>query len=113
MPGRYGDVVSIAATTAGVTGTIIVTEGAHLRELVFCEVDDDGVLVEAELSWTSSPSPLKFVPNRAKQLTATNGAGLAFGGNMPLDVIVKNATTVTIKLTSLANMTVLVGLRWD
>lgn len=111
--GRHSDVVSIAATSAGGTGIITVPENATLKRLDFAEVDDDGTLIEVELTWTSSPSPLKFVPNRIKQLVATNGAGVSLGGSIPLNVQVKNATTVTIKLTSLANMTVIAGLRWD
>ena len=116
MPGKYSDVVANACATTGTTAIIIVTENAHLRELTLSEVDDDGMVLEVELSWVGSPSPLKFVPNKIKQLVATNGAGVSLGmAKIPLDVIVRNATTVSIKCTAntAAVAGLIVGLRWD
>jgi hypothetical protein len=119
----YGaDVVAIAATTAGVTGTITVPLGAHLRNMSIGFVESANgidVISIIELTWASSPTPLRFTPN---MFSMTNGTP-ATGGNIivvpdnnmliPLDVTVQKANTVTIKVTSTGNLAVKIGLEWD
>jgi hypothetical protein len=118
----YGaDVVSIAATSSGVSGTITVPSGAHLRSLSLAYVESANagdVPTIIELSWAQSPSPLRFVPNGWGAVVGTpvtTGDVHMIGDQMtiPLDVVVNNATTVTIKVTSTGNLTVKVGLEWD
>lgn len=119
----YGaDMVSINATTSGVTGTITVPSGAKLRNLslsyvAVVNVPDTPIIIE--LTWANSPTPLRFTPNVWGQVTGTS----VTGGEttllpdesclIPLDVTVQNATTVTVKVTSTGNITVKIGLEWD
>jgi len=119
----YGaDVVSIAATTAGVSGTITVPSGAHLRNMTFaCNPTAAAaeVVTIIELTWANSPTPLRFTPNMIGVLagTAVTSGSVALMSDencaIPLDVVVSNATVVTIKVTSTANLTVKLGLEWD
>lgn len=118
----YGaDTVSIAATTAGVTGTITVPEGAHLRNITigFTQVNTGTIVTIIELTWAQSPTPLRFTPNQWSNIIGTSVTGGQV--NMipdencmiPLDVVVSKATVVTVKATSTANQTVYIGLEWD
>ena len=119
----YGaDVVSIAATTAGVTGTITVPSGAHLRNITFaCNPSAAAaeVVTIIELTWANSPTPLRFTPNMIGTMagTAVTSGTVSIISDencmIPLDVVVSNATVVTIKVTSTANLTVKLGLEWD
>jgi hypothetical protein len=119
----YGaDVVSIAATTAGVTGTITVPSGAHLRNITFACAPTAAVaevITIIELTWANSPTPLRFTPNMIGVMAGTavtsGTVSLISDENcaIPLDVVVTNATVVTIKVTSAANLTVKLGLEWD
>ena len=118
----YGaDVVSIAATSSGVTDTITVPSGAHLRNIsLSCtQVNTGAVITILELSWPQSPNPLKFVPNAWAAVIGTSVTGGQVSmmqdekNRLPLDVIVVNATLVTIKVTTTANLTVKIGLEWD
>lgn len=119
----YGaDVVSIAATTAGVTGTITVPSGAHLRNLTMAVAEVAAaadVVTIIELTWAQSPTPLRFTPNHigiVKGTAVTSGSSCVVSDSndfIPLDVIVANATLVTVKLTSTGNITVKIGLEWD
>lgn len=107
------DSVSISATSSGVTGTIIVGKGAHLRKLSCNYVDADGQPQIIELTWAGCPTPLRFVPNIIAYPVATSGAALAVVKPMPMDVKVEKADTVTVKVTSNADVAVTVGLEWD
>lgn len=119
----YGaDVVSIAATTSGVSGTITVPSGAKLNNmtLAYVEAANAGdVPTIIELTWTNSPSPLRFVPNALAEVVGTAAAGGAMvmlpdeNCLIPLNVIVVNATVVTVKVTSTGNLTVKIGLEWS
>jgi len=118
----YGaDVVSIAATTSGVTGTITVPSGAHLRSLslAYVEAANAGdVPTIIELTWAQAPTPLRFTPNGWGAVVGTAATTgdvhmIADQVTIPLDVVVGNATTVTIKVTSTGNLTVKIGLEWD
>jgi len=119
----YGaDVVSIAATTAGVSGTITVPSGAHLRNITLaCSPSAAAaeVVTVIELTWANSPTPLRFTPNMigvAAGTAVTSGSVSILSdenGMIPLDVVVSNATVVTIKVMSTANLTVKLGLEWD
>jgi hypothetical protein len=110
----YSQVVSIAATTAGVAGTITVPAGAHIIALDIAFTGAAGAIpVKFALSWPQSPQPLNFTPNLAS-VFATPGAGISIQAAyaIPLDVTVDKATVVTITVTSTANVTIEVGLRW-
>ena len=119
----YGaDVVAIAATSAGVTGTIKVPQGAHLISLSlgFTEgANGADVVTIIELTWTSAPTPLRFTPNEWAQAVGTPAAGgqvtLVADDNclIPLDVRVEKDNLVTIKVTSTGNLATKVGLEWD
>jgi hypothetical protein len=116
---KGGDVTSIAATTAGVSGTITVPAGCRLTGLNLSWVltNDDEIPQIVELTWTGSPSPLRFVPNAFSILAGTPAAGGGVFPNadiaIPLDVVVQGATVVTVKITSSGNVTVKVGLEWE
>mgnify|MGYP001602756596 CR=1 FL=1 len=107
------DTVSIAATSAGVTGTIVVGKGARLKRLTCAYVDADGQPQIIELTWAGCPTPLRFVPPIAAYPIATSGAAIAVAASIPLDVTVEKADTVTVKVTSNADVTTQVGLVWD
>lgn len=118
----YGaDTVSIAATTAGVTGTITVPSGAHLRNmtLAMTQVNTGTIISTVELSWAQCPTPLRFIFNMWSAIIGTSVTGGQINllsdekMQLPLDVIVANATLVTIKVTSTANQTVYIGLEWE
>jgi len=115
----FSDVVSISATTAGVSGTVTVPNGARLKGLniSFTQAATAELPYLVELSWAGSSSQLKFVPPAISMVAGTPVGGQAFmkGGKpwIPLDVIVQNATTVTIKITSTGNLTCKCSLEWD
>jgi hypothetical protein len=112
----YGDVVSIAATTSGVSGTITVPMGARLVGLNLAATATSGVIISSvEISWTGLQSPIKFVP----QIVISPGTNGAAVGTVKSPLInlsrlppVGNTNTVTIKITSTANITVEAGLMW-
>lgn len=123
----YGaDTVAIAATSSGVTGTITVPAGVRLKQLTFAYAPTTNlpeVITIIELTWANAPTPLRFTPNILSfkmgtpagsaviSLISDEEAGLPC--HIPLDVVVKNATTVTVKVTSTGNITVDVGLEWE
>ena len=119
----YGaNTVAIAATTGGVTGTITVAVGAHLRSLSlgFVETANTAdVVTIIELTWASAPTPMRFTPNLwgVNVGTAVTGGQVTLvadeGTLIPLDVIVEKDNTVTVKVTSTGNLAVKVGLEWD
>jgi hypothetical protein len=112
------DVVSIAATTAGVTGIITVGKGARLKSLsmAFTQNVTADLPQIVELTWVESPTPLRFVVPAISMI-----AGTAVGGqadlndaiNLPLDVVVEKGDVVTVKVTSSGNLTVKIGLEWN
>jgi len=110
----YSDSVSIAATTAGVTGTITVMEGARLVGMNLSFNNATGQPQIIELTWAGCPTPLRFVPSIMAQPQATSGASSASGKTplIPLNVVVDKATIVTLKITSNANVTVVASLFW-
>ena len=110
----FEDQASIAATTSGVAGTINVPLGARLVGMDLAFTGAAGAIpVKIELTWPSSPQPLKFTPNLVS-VFATPGAAISIlrAVAIPLDVSVGKATTVTITVTSTGNVTTIVGLRW-
>lgn len=123
----YGaDTVAIAATTSGVTGTIIVPAGVRLKQMTFAYAPTTvlpEVITIIELTWANAPTPLRFVPNilSFKMGTPAGSASISLISDeeasnpchIPLDVTVKNATTVTVKVTSTGNITVDIGLEWE
>lgn len=108
------EVVSIAATSSGVTGTIQVVEGARLIGMNLAFDDADGQPQIVELTWSGCPQPLRFVPSIGANPLATAGAAKALLQTplIPLNVTVTKTSTVTVKVTSNANVTVEVGLMW-
>jgi hypothetical protein len=116
------DVVAIAATTAGVTGTIKVPMGCTLKQLTlgFTETTNVAdVVTIIELSWVSSPTPLRFTPNMMAQAIGTPVTGGCcimipdINTYIPLHVKVEKDNTVTIKVTSTGNLATKIGLEWD
>lgn len=107
-------IVSIAATASGASGTIEVPMGSRLIGLNLAWDDIDGQPQVVELTWAGSPTPLRFVPSVGANPLATAGAAkqLLQTPLIPLDVVVQNATTVTVKIISNANVTVVAGLMW-
>jgi hypothetical protein len=117
----YSDVVSIAATTSGVTGTITTQYGAHLRKinLAWTQAATGDLPQIIELTWTGSPTPLRFVPNAISMVAGTpvggnaNLMGDSDGLEIPLDVTMEKADVLTIKVTSSGNLTVKISVEWD
>jgi hypothetical protein len=112
----YGDVVSIAATTAGVSGTITVPLGARLIGMNLAATGTVGVgITSVEVKWPGLQSPIKFVPNLLVMST-TNGAAIATCKTPFIDLSrlppVVQTNTVTITITTTGNETVEVGLMW-
>jgi hypothetical protein len=118
---RLSDVVSIAATTAGVTGTITTKVGAVLKKinLAFTQAATAELPQIIELTWAGCPTPLRFVPNAISMVAGTPVGGQAVlladfdGMQIPLDVVMDNADICTIKITSTGNLTVKVSLEWE
>jgi hypothetical protein len=123
----YGaDTVAIAATSSGVTGTITVPAGVKLKQLTFAYAATTNlpeIITIIELTWANAPTPLRFTPNMWSFKMGTPAASAAISlisdeeannpCHIPLDVIVKGATTVTVKVTSSGNLAVKVGLEWE
>jgi len=111
----YSDVVSIAATTSGVSGTITVPMGAKLLGLNIASTGTTVVISSIEIKWTGLQSPIKFVPNMVSCVGA-NGSGVGICKTPMIDLrklpAVSNTNTVTVTVTSIANCTVEVGLMW-
>jgi hypothetical protein len=125
---RYSDIAYdasgnpyIAATTAGISGTVTVATGARLRGINISFTGTGADIPQIiELTWAGSPTPLRFVPNIQSFLAgAPAGCGqLAMlsdidGFCIPLDVVVSGTNKVTIKITSSGNVTCYVTLEWD
>jgi len=112
---RFSDYASIAATTAGVSGNINVPRGARLVGLDLNYTDADGVVSIIELTAPGFPQPLRFTPNIAQQVFTTPGGSITMQQSpmTPLDLVNGGGTVVTVKVTSTANLTVVVGLSWE
>ena len=111
----YSDVVSIAATTAGVTGTINVPQGAKLIGINLSATDATAAIILSELAiyWPNS-NVYKYVPGIIV-VGSTNGVGITMCKTPAIrlpNLDVGGANQITIKLTSTANITVSVGLMW-
>jgi hypothetical protein len=117
----YADTVEIAATTAGVAGTITTNQGARLRKinLAWTNAANADVPTVIEISWTGAPRPMRFVPNCMALFAGTPvGGGATFmsdadGVQIPLDVVMEKTDQLTITVTSTGNLTVQVGVEWD
>jgi hypothetical protein len=111
----YGDVVSIAATTSGVSGTITVPMGAKLLGLNIAGTTGAAIISSVEIKWTGLQTPIKFVPNIVICVGA-NGSGVGTCKTPMIDLrklpAVSNTNTVTVTVTSTGNFTVEVGLMW-
>jgi len=118
---RLSDVVSIAATTSGVTGTITTGIGARLKcaKLAWTQTVTADIPTIVEFTWAGCPSPLRFVPNVISII-----AGTAVGGNanllsdmdgciIVLDAVMEKADILTVKITSTGNLTVKASVEWE
>jgi hypothetical protein len=113
----YGDYVSIAATTAGVTGTISLPLGARILGMnVSMKTADGNIVSSIELIGTGLPTPLKITPKMAFTTIGTNMLGLAFAPSPLIDLqkyaLTMKTGTLTIKVTTTANETVVIGIMW-
>jgi len=112
------DYASIAGTTVGVTGTVTtIGIGARIVGLnIAMKTADGGIISSIELISTKWPSPIKLVPTMAMNMVTTNCMALAFAPTPMISLerfgLVANSNTVTIKVTTTANETVVVGLMW-
>lgn len=110
----YGDVVAIAATSSGVSGTITVPMGTKLIGLNLAGTATAGIVISSiEIKWTGLQSPIKFVPN-IFVLPTTNGSAICACKSPLIDLSklppVANTNIVTIVVTSTGNITVEIGL---
>jgi hypothetical protein len=114
--GIFGDVVSIAATTAGVAGDIKVTQGARLIGLNLSATGTAGVVVtKINIAWPGLQQPVSFVPNMLVVPT-TNGSAVGTCKTPLVDLSklppVAGQNTVTITITTTGNQTIEAGLMW-
>lgn len=113
----YGDYVSISASSSGVTGTINLPIGARLLGLDLNWNDADGIPTIVELYANGLPQPLRFCPNIAGQVQTGNSAATGMANSPLIDLrpfgISSQQSTITIKVTSTAAATVVVGLTWE
>lgn len=115
----YSDIVSIAATSSGVAGTVTVTKGAHLKALNLAWTQNAAAALPqiVEITFAGAPTPLRFVIPALSMVAGTPVGGSASMGQMgyqlPLDIKVTDATVVTLTLTSSGNLTVKCGLEFD
>ena len=111
----YGDQATISATTAGVTGTIKVPDGARLVGLnISMKTADGGIISAIELIIPNLATPQRFNFTHGFGSIATNMYGIALGDTptIPLNIPIKGAQSVDVKVTTTANETVYVGLMW-
>lgn len=112
------DYVSIAATTAGVTGTITtITLGARLLGLnMAMKTADGGIVTAIEIIGTQFPTPIKLLPSMFFNMVTTNCMACAVAPTPLINLerfgLTAKSNTITIKVTSTANETVIVGLMW-
>jgi hypothetical protein len=110
------DYASIAATSSGVSGTVTTLGiGARIVGLnIAMKTADGGIISSIELISTKWPAPIKLVPTMAMNMVTTNCMALAFAPTPMISLerfgLVANSNTVTIKVTTTANETVVVGL---
>lgn len=118
---RLSDVLSIAATTAGVTGTITTQIGARLKliNIAFTQTVTADIPTIIELTWAGCPTPLRFVPNMMSIIAGTAVGGQAGllsdsdGVQIMLDVTMEKADLLTVKVTSTGNLTVKISMEWE
>ena len=113
---KYSETVSIAATSAGVAGSITVPIGAVLTGINLAATDAAAAIVLTQVKITISGLPvIAYVPSIIV-IGSTNGVSIAMCKTPMIRlprINVGSAQTVTITLTSTANLTVQVGLMWE
>jgi hypothetical protein len=115
----FSDIFAVTAATAGASTTVTVPANAHLTGINLCygETATGYVPAVIELTWTGSPQPLRFVPHAFGETIGTPSGGSYTANSdicIPLDVVVKNATLVTVKATTLGgNVTLKGSIRWQ
>jgi hypothetical protein len=113
----YGDYVSIAGTTAGVTGTVSLPVGARILGLnLSMKTADGGIVTCIELLGTGLPTPLKITPKMVFSTIGTNMYGMAIAPSPLIDLqkfgLSMKTGTLTIKVTTTATETVAIGVMW-
>lgn len=113
---KYSDTVSIAATTAGVAGSITVPMNAILTGINLAATDAAAasVLSRVQVAIVGLPV-IAYVPSIIV-IGSTNGVSIAMCKTPMIKlprISVGSAQTVVITLTSTANLTVQVGLMWE
>jgi len=111
----YSDTVSIAATSSGVAGTINIPISAKLVGINLAYFSATAAIpIVVNITWPNAPQPFNFVPNVMSML-GTSGGAMALGPTptIPLNISVKDATAVTITITSSGNVTVQASLMWE
>jgi hypothetical protein len=111
----YSDSVSIAATTAGVAGTVNVPTGAKLIGMNLAYFSATAAVpTKVSIAWQGCPRNLDFVPNVMSML-GTSGGAMSMGATptIPLNIVLTGANTVTVTITSSGNLTVQVSLMWE
>lgn len=113
---KYGDTVSIAATSAGVAGNITVPMGAVLTGINLSGTNAAAAVVLKRVALAIVGLPLiAYVPSMLA-IGSTNGVAIAMCKTPMIRlprISVGSAQTVAITLTSTANMTFQVGLMWE
>lgn len=110
----YGQTVSIAATTLGVAGTIIVPKGARLTgiNLAFAMVDD--IPTKIQMKVTGMPTEIFAVPISAQTQTTQADTTSHPTPLIPLEGMVMEAEkSIEFTVTSTGNLTVRLGLMWN
>jgi len=111
----YSDSISIAATSSGVAGTINIPIAAKLVGLNLAYFSATAAVpIVVNIYWPNAPQPFNFVPNVMSML-GTSGGAMSMGSvpTIPLNISVKDATAVTVTVTSSGNLTVQVSLMWE
>lgn len=111
---RYGQSATIAATTAGVAGTIIAPKGARLVGLnaAFAVVDD--IPKTIEMKFQNGVTRKYVFPISAQTQTTQAATATAPTPLIPIEgIVLDSEKTITFTIVSTGNITVRLGLMWD
>lgn len=112
---KLSDIAPINVATSGGSANIEVNAGARLRSIKFTYNNASAdIITYFELKWVNSPVPLRFVPNTFSAAGGTHAGGsISVNCMVPLDVVVQNATTVTIIAYGTGSFTAYACLEWE
>ena len=110
---RYGQTVSIAATTVGVAGTIVAPRGAVLKglNLAFAVVDD--IPTKIEMKIPGQKVRTYAIPISAQTQTTQASTAIWDTPLIDMNISMDAEKTITFTVTSTGNITVRLGLMWD